>query len=221
MLFLSLALVFYLALFWVILHNPLHSVNLLSTVSDSEPVFSYLTCVTDSFILSSSHIIPHNTEFIFRFGASWTSELRTSVRTSLSERWIAWAMLVTWQCLVTHLVIFIYLSTVWAHWHPTGILILQYILIPMQQNIFCLTLDIFQFPVLRRDIKYCRKVKHGCTVTSYSPHQLYWLWLTPGSVIKRNKQATYRRLLIFALEMTVYNLVVSWMICPVLVLTLD
>lgn len=33
---------------------------------------------------------------------------------------------------------------------------------------------------------YCRKLTHRCTVTSYSSHQLYWLWLTQTT----NKQVT-------------------------------
>lgn len=93
---------------------------------------------------------------------------------------------------------------------------------PMQQNIFSFILDklsvfsvkglmLFGF-YLHRDIKYCRKVIHRCTFTSYSLHQLYWLWFALGFVIKRkkiNKQATHHRLSILALEIAIYNGVVS------------
>lgn len=183
------------------MHNPLHNVNLLSTVSHSpfNIFFSWLTCVTHSysFIVLSCHATPRDYGLIFRLGASQTSELRTSVRTSLSERWVVLTMLVSWQCLVTHLVIFIHLSVAWTQWRPTEIFILQYTLMPMQQNIFSFILDklsffsvkglmLFGF-YLHRDIKYCRKVIHRCTFTSYSLHQLYWLWFALGFVIKRNK----------------------------------
>lgn len=53
--------------------------------------FFFLYCVT----------FPYNPTQHWVYLQVW-SFMRTSVRTSLSERWVDWAMLVTWQCLVTH-----------------------------------------------------------------------------------------------------------------------